>query len=219
MNKTSVIITAGGIGKRMQTTLPKQFLLIKGIPVLMHTIERFYHFNPKFQIIITLPKEWLYYWDELIHKYNFSIPHRIVPGGEERYHSIQEALKFVTGDFVWIHDGVRPLVNDITMNNCRKALEKYPAVIPVVDLTDSLRKKTREGSIAVNRKEYCLVQTPQCFRTDIIQKAYRQPFHEKITDDASLVESMGIDIALVEGNAENIKITRQMDLSIAEVLL
>lgn len=219
MSKFSVIITAGGIGKRMGSTLPKQFIVINGKPILMYTIEKFYHFDPKIQIIVTLPEEWKEYWEALIVENDFKVPHRVVSGGKERYHSIKNALEYCYGDYISIHDGVRPLVNQQTMKNCVKKIRNFDAVIPVVAVSDSLRKKDGTTTKTVNRADYLLVQTPQCFKKEVITKAYEQEYHKGITDDASLVEQAGFVISTVDGNDENIKITCQTDLHFAELFL
>lgn len=213
----SVIITAGGIGKRMSSSLPKQFMLVKEKPVLMHTIERFYHFNTFFQLILTLPEDWKQHWEELQLEHDFKIPHRIVSGGAERYHSIKNALAYCLGDYVLVHDGVRPMVGDETLSNCLAASKKKDAVIPVVPIYESLRKKKGGHTEIVDRSDYLLVQTPQVFKREVLEQAYKQPFHAGITDDAGLVEQAGFEISTVEGNVENIKITSQDDLKYAEL--
>ncbi len=215
----SVIITAGGIGKRMGLALPKQFMQVKEKPLLMHTIERFYHYDPNLQLIVTLPGAWLNYWEDLIQEYEFRIPHRVVIGGEERYHSIKNALEYCSGKYIAIHDGVRPLVSEETIRACFKALREYPAVIPVVQMKESIRKRTDVGSVSLDRSEYLTVQTPQCFDAKILRHAYERPYGPEITDDACLVEANGIQIYMVNGNEENIKITTPMDFSLAEHLL
>lgn len=215
----TVIITAGGIGKRMNSDLPKQFIEINEKPILMHTMEQIYHFNPKFQIILTLPEAWTLYWEELLVSHDFSIPHRIVDGGKERYHSIKNALEYCYGDYVVVHDGVRPLISSETFSRCLKALEKHGAIIPVVELKESLRVNSDKGTKSVDRSLYKIVQTPQCFKKDILVKAYNLPFHDGITDDASLVEAAGFEVKTVLGNDENIKITRKVDLKFAELYL
>lgn len=219
MSKFSIIITAGGIGKRMESSLPKQFITINEKPMLMYTIEKFYHFDPKVQIIVTLPEEWIEYWEALIAENDFKVPHRVVSGGKERYHSIKNALQYCLGDYISIHDGVRPLVSHQTMKNCAKNIRRFDAIVPVVPLVDSLRKKNGKATTAVDRSDYLLVQTPQCFKSEVLKKAYEQEFHSGITDDASLVEQAGFKITPVEGNVENIKITCQADLHYAELFL
>ncbi len=185
----------------------------------MHTIERFYHFNPKSQLIITLPEEWKSYWEGIISESDFRIPHRVVSGGAERYHSIQNALEYCIGDYVVVHDGVRPLVSTETLERCYKEVKQSDAVIPIVPISESLRILEDNSTKAVDREKYVLVQTPQCFKKEVLQKAYDQEFSHDITDDATLVEKLGVTITTVSGNEENIKITNQADLAYSEHLL
>lgn len=219
MSKHSVIITAGGIGRRMQSALPKQFILVNEKPILMYTIECFYHFDPKIEIILTLPQDWFEYWEGLVAEFDFRIPHKIVEGGKQRYDSIKNALKECSGTFVSVHDGVRPLVSEMTLKNCFKGVQEFGAVIPVVSIVESIRMKTETGTKAVDRSQYLIVQTPQSFHRDVLEKAYELPYHSGITDDASLVEEAGFNIVTVSGNEENIKITAQSDLKYAKMFL
>jgi len=219
MKDFSVIITAGGIGKRMGGDLPKQFIEVAGKPILLHTISIFYKYNSGAQIIVTLPEDWKDYWNDLLKKHNFKIPHTIVSGGEERFHSIKNALEACKSPHVFVHDGVRPLVAVETLNRCSEALQFHKAVIPVVGMKESIRWVEGSQSKALKRSEYRIVQTPQCFERELLVQAYNQPFHEGITDDASLVEELGQRIECVEGNDENIKVTTPTDLIIAEGLL
>jgi 2-C-methyl-D-erythritol 4-phosphate cytidylyltransferase len=218
MSDFSIIITAGGIGKRMGGDMPKQFIEIAGKPLLIHTLELFYSTHPSAQLILTLPPDWKQFWIDLLEKYSCSISHTVVNGGQERYHSIKNALSICTGKFVAVHDAVRPLVSKETVKRCFEAVEKYGQVIPVIQLKESLRQIFDDTSRSVVRSNFCLVQTPQCFKKEVITKAYNIPYHSGITDDASLVEEAGYIIHLVEGNEENIKITTQLDLIIAEQL-
>jgi 2-C-methyl-D-erythritol 4-phosphate cytidylyltransferase len=215
----SVIITAGGIGKRMRAKLPKQFMLVKERPLLMYTIEQFYFFNSRCQIILTLPEEWKDYWEQLIQEQEFKIPHRIVTGGKERYDSIKNALDFCTGEYIMVHDGVRPLVSLDTLKLCAAEVQTAKAVVPVVPLNESLRMVDGDATKAVDRSQFLMVQTPQCFANAILKKAYEREFHSGITDDASLVEESGQEVHTVAGNIENIKITTRADLLYAEQLL
>lgn len=219
MSGFSVIITAGGIGKRMGGPIPKQFLEIAGKPVLVHTLEKFHSFDPTAQLVLTLPSDWRSYWKELLEKHKCTIVHTIVDGGSERYHSIKNALEVCTGDHIAVHDGVRPLVSLETIEACFSAAMLNGAAIPVVPVKESIRKVKDGGSVAENRSLFRLVQTPQCFGKEVLIKAYCLPYHDGITDDASLVEECGYEIHLVQGNEENIKITSSVDLSIAEMLL
>ena len=215
----SIIITAGGIGKRMGGNQPKQFLMLAGKPVLMHTIERLHAFDPTAQLIITLPQEHISSWEILVHQFSFPIQHEIVAGGKERFHSIQNALPFCKGNIIAVHDGVRPFVSNETLVQLFSTVLEKKAVIPVVLPKESMRKVDGEESHAVERSAYRIVQTPQVFTAEILRKAYEQPFTDFITDDASLVEQLGVKIHLVEGNEENIKLTTPIDLVLGELIL
>jgi 2-C-methyl-D-erythritol 4-phosphate cytidylyltransferase len=217
--KRSIIITAGGLGKRMQTDIPKQFLLLQEKPVLMHTLERFYQFDPTAQIFITLPESWFGYWKELLGQFNIQIPHQLIDGGQERFHSIKNALAHCKGEEVAVHDGVRPLVSLDTIERCFEALSGAQAVVPVLPAKDSIRKGTLQNSETVNRAEFFLVHTPQCFKTAVLKKAYEQDYQSTFTDDASVAEAIGIKPVLVLSNEENIKITSPFDLKLLNNLL
>lgn len=215
----SVIITAGGTGKRMGGDLPKQFLLLAGKPLLFHAIERFHTFDPAAQLILSLPASWIPYWKDLCANLNFTIQHEVIEGGKERFHSIQNALDHATGQLIAVHDGVRPLASLETIRNCFEMAAGSGSAVPVVEMKESLRKLSENGSKALVRNEYRLVQTPQVFRAEILRNAYAQEYHDAITDDASLVEACGTVISLVQGNETNIKITSPADLLFAEAIL
>lgn len=219
MNKY-VIIVAGGSGKRMKTNIPKQFIEIKGMPLLMHTMTTFYKYDNKINIILVLSKAYFKHWKDLCQCHGFQIPHEVVEGGEERYHSVKNGLSVVKGQgLVGIHDGVRPLVSPATIDRCYTvALEKGNA-IPCIPVIESLRFADELGSRPVDRNNYHVIQTPQVFQSGLLQDAYDQPFSKSFTDDASVIETMGHGINLVEGNRENIKITTPLDLELAKVLL
>ncbi|PIQ16560.1 MAG: 2-C-methyl-D-erythritol 4-phosphate cytidylyltransferase [Flavobacteriales bacterium CG18_big_fil_WC_8_21_14_2_50_32_9] len=214
------IIVAGGKGERMGENIPKQFLELNGKPILMHTIEKFHSTFSDLKIILALPENQFDFWKELCYKYGFTnIPHEIVAGGTTRFHSVQNALALVDEDgIVAVHDGVRPLVSQDIIINCFKTAQQYGNAIPVVDVVDSLRHVTKTENKAVKRSCYKIVQTPQCFQTSLIKKAYQQEFVDAFTDDASVVEATGGKIHLVAGNKENIKITSPEDLVVAEAL-
>jgi len=222
MHKYAIIV-AGGKGERMGATTPKQFLELSGKPILMHTLEKFKQTIPSIKIILALPENQIDYWEELCSKYAFAnIPHQIVKGGETRFHSVQNALTLVKEkSVVAIHDGVRPLVSFKTIEVCLSEAESKGNAIPVVDVVESLRHISKQDNLnkAVARSCYKLVQTPQCFTSEIILKAYEQEFDKSFTDDASVVEKLGEIIHLVEGNRENIKITTAEDLVIAKAFL
>lgn len=216
--KKSIIITAGGIGKRMESDIPKQFLLLGSKPVLIHTLERFFEFDPTAQLIVTLPKDWVNFWKELLVQFDIYIPHELVDGGTERFHSIQNALAICTGEQIAIHDGVRPLVSLETIGRCFEGLNKSKAVVPVLHLKDSLRMGNTEKSESVDRSQFYLVHTPQCFEASTLQKAYLQGYQAHFTDDASVVEAIDVSPFLVLSNEENIKITSRTDLKILNAL-
>lgn len=215
----NVIIVAGGKGLRMGSDLPKQFITIGGKPVLMHTIEAFYNFDQDINIILVLPLSHQNYWQELCEKYNFKINHTIANGGQTRFHSVKNGLSIVKEGIVGVQDGVRPFASKEMIQRCFDAAEKYQAVIPVIDSTDSLREMVDdEKSKIVDRSKIRLVQTPQVFHFETLKEAYQTDFKETFTDDASVVESMGIGIHLVKGEVTNIKITTPLDLKIGEVI-
>lgn len=213
----SVIITAGGIGKRMNSKIPKQFLLIDNQPILMKTISLFTEYQNT-EIILTLPTDWWVYWNELCEKFNFKVPHQLVAGGEERFDSIKNALIHAQGEIVAIHDAVRPFVSKQTIENCLKLTKEKGNAIPTITIPFSLRKGDENKSESVNRSDFFNVQTPQFFKTEMIKKAYNQPYQSIFTDDASVVESIGQNIYLSAGNEENIKITTPLDLEIATLI-
>lgn len=219
--RQSVIIVAGGKGIRMGKEIPKQFIPIGGLPVLMWTIQKFNEFNPEIQIILVLPENQHEYWLSLCKKYNFNIVHEITHGGETRFHSVQNGLSLLKEEgWVAIHDGVRPFVSVSTIAQCFEAAKKYGAVVPALPCVESIRKVKENGlSISCSREDYWLVQTPQIFRVGWLQNSYTQLWSNKFTDDASVVEAAGYSIYMVEGNKENIKITSPIDLLIGEHLL
>lgn len=217
-----IVIVAGGKGNRFKSELPKQFILLGSQPILMHTIQAFYNYENLIQIIVVLPKEQIQFWNELCKKYNFIIEHKVVKGGETRFHSVKNGLSEIKNNgIVGIHDGVRPLVDLRTIKNCYVMAEQEGNAIPVVDLVDSIRKAESTGkSKMVDRSKYKLIQTPQVFESKIIQTAFTQEFHKSFTDDASVLEAYDNSVInLVEGNRQNIKITTPEDLIYAEAIL
>jgi 2-C-methyl-D-erythritol 4-phosphate cytidylyltransferase len=214
------IIVAGGSGKRMGSDIPKQFIEIAEKPILMHTMKRFVEADKSIKLILVLPKNQHKYWYNLIDKYSFELEYILAEGGDERFYSVLNGLQYVEkNSFVAIHDGVRPLVSIDTINNCFKEVVEKKAVIPVVPIVESIRKVDGDKSIAVDRSSYCSVQTPQVFDTEVLLKAYKQPYSSLFTDDASVVEKIGQKIHLTKGNIENIKITQPVDLITAESIL
>ena len=217
-----VIIVAGGKGLRMGSDIPKQFLPIGGKPVLMRTLERFRAYDDALQIILVLPEAQQAYWRELCGQYHFDVEYRLANGGQTRFHSVQNGLALVPDEaegVVGVHDGVRPFPSIEVIRNCYETARTKKAVIPVIPVVETVRHLEGDKSVTVPRGEYRLVQTPQTFDIQLLKAANRQPYNDGFTDDASVVESYGFEITLVEGNRENIKITTPYDLKIAEVLI
>lgn len=218
--KKYVIIVAGGKGLRMGGDLPKQFLPIGGKPVLMHTLEVFRKYDATLQIILVLPREQQHFWKQLCEEHHFAVEHTVADGGETRFHSVKSGLALVQSPgLVGVHDGVRPFVSIEVIRSCYDLAEQHKAVIPVIDVVETVRHLTGAGSETVNRNDYKLVQTPQVFDAELLKKAYAQEFTPFFTDDASVVEAMGVPVHLAKGNRENIKITTPFDLKVGSALL
>ena len=206
----------------MGSDIPKQFLPIGGKPVLMRTLERFRSYDANLQIILVLPEAQQDYWHELCEQYHFDVDYQLANGGQTRFHSVQNGLALVPDDaegVVGVHDGVRPFPSIEVIRKCYATAREKKAVIPVIPVVETVRHLEGDKSATVPRDDYRLVQTPQTFDIQLLKAANRQPYNEGFTDDASVVESYGHEITLVEGNRENIKITTPYDLKIAEVLL
>lgn len=219
--KRHAVIVAGGQGVRMGADRPKQFLEIGGKPILRHTIERFQAYDPKIDIILVLPEAQKDWWRDYCRQTGFLERYTMVSGGITRFHSVQNALRFVSDDGrVAIHDGVRPLLSAALLERLFEAAEKYPAVIPAVPVVESVRRKEdEEVSVPVSRDGLVLVQTPQLFDARLLKDAYRQPFSPAFTDDASVFEAAGGTVHIVPGDRINLKITTPDDLGLAAALL
>jgi len=216
------IIVAGGSGTRMQTAVPKQFLLLAGKPVLMHTIEAFHASAANPAIILVLPADYHTYWKELCTEYNFKISHQLVTGGETRFHSVKNGLDLIPdahNTVIAVHDAVRPLISHEIIENTYQYAAEHGNAVTAVKSRDSVRLV--EGDVSKNllRDNVYLVQTPQTFQSAQIKNAYKQAFAIKFTDDASVVEETGVKINLFEGSHQNIKITFPEDIAIAEMIL
>ncbi len=215
-----IIIVAGGKGERLQSAVHKQFIEVAGKPLLLHTFEAFSSYYNKATFILVLPGMEIGQWKHVRYNGNFTLPHTLVEGGPTRFHSVKNGLAEVPDQaMVAIHDAARPLVSDDTLKNCFRAASIHGNAIPVVPITDSLRRIVHGISVAQDRSKYFLVQTPQVFRADLLKKAYNRVYDEAFTDDAAVFEASGHQIVTVEGNAENIKITRPADLGFAASLL
>lgn len=213
-----VILVAGGKGLRFGGEVPKQFLPVKGRPVLMRTIDVFKKAFLEIHIVLVLSPSQQEYWKQLCKEYSFDVPLQIADGGETRFHSVKNGLSLIpdTHAIVGVHDGVRPLVSEDTIFRCYETAEKEGTAVPVVPVVETVRKLEEDGkSKTVDRNLYRLVQTPQTFQVEILKKAYGQPYESFFTDDASVVEKMNVPVVLVEGNRENIKITTPSDLLFA----
>ena len=217
--KKYIIIVAGGKGLRMGGDIPKQFLPVCGKPVLMRTLEAFHAYDASMRLILVLPVSQQAYWKQLCEEYQFDLVHEIANGGETRFHSVKNGLALVKEDgLVGVHDGVRPFVSQEVISRCYEEAVSLKAVIPVIGVVETVRHLTEEGSETVPRDQYKLVQTPQVFDVTLLHRAYQQEYTDLFTDDASVVEALGENVYLVEGNRENIKLTTPFDLKLAELL-
>jgi len=216
----TVIIVAGGSGNRFKSEIPKQFIELNGKPILMHSIIAFYKYQEDIEIILVLPEQQLDFWYSLCEKYNFKIKHRIVHGGKTRFESVKNGLETVklSQNLIAIHDGVRPLVSQNTIESCFQQAKIFGNAIPAILPVDSVRQVSNNANIPIDRSKLRLIQTPQVFKINILKKAYEQKYTKNFTDDASVLEAFGEKINLVEGNRENIKITNRIDLIIAEAI-
>ncbi len=215
--KKHALIVAGGSGTRMGAVIPKQFLHLGVQPILMHTMQCFVHYQQNIELVIVLPEHQIDYWKDLCKINNFTVPHKVTAGGETRFHSVRKGLDLLSGEgFIAIHDGVRPFVSRITIGRCFDAAQQYGCGIPVIEINESLRivDKVNKNHF-IDRNSVKIIQTPQTFQLSLIRDAYQQHFDEIFTDDASVFESMGHQIHLVEGNQENIKITTPFDMVMA----
>ena len=215
------IIVAGGSGMRMQSSIPKQFLLLNGKPILMHTLVAFDNSASSPQLIVVLHSDYHAYWQQLCIEHNFTIPHQLIKGGETRFHSVNSGLAVIEDKnaIVAIHDAVRPLTPVEIIDHAFLYAETNGNAIVAVKSRDSIRQVKGNHSVNLVRDEIFLVQTPQTFQYEQLKKAYEQEYNTHFTDDASVVESAGITINLVAGSYENIKITFPEDIAIAEAIL
>jgi 2-C-methyl-D-erythritol 4-phosphate cytidylyltransferase len=205
----------------MQSVLPKQFLELAGKPILLHTLEKFFGFNPEINIVVVMHPDFIPFWSDLARTLYCEIPHKVIPGGEERFHSVQIGLQQIADEegIVGIHDAVRPLVSIKTLELAYTKAREHGSAIPVLPLNDSLREVTDKVSHIVDRTKFRLVQTPQCFRIKALREAFELDYHISFTDDAAVWEASGREVYLFEGNRANFKITTPEDLRLAEAWL
>lgn len=218
--KKFALIVAGGKGYRMGSAVPKQFLEIAGKPILIWTIERFLEFDPDIEIVLVLPSDQFSTWGQIAFDFQLEQKVKLVGGGDTRFQSVANGLAKIPDEgIVFIHDGVRPLVSQQTLQRCWEMAIDSGNALPVSSVVESLREVDGNNSKHVDRNKYRLVQTPQTFQNRLIKKAYQQPENSFFTDDASVCEANGLTINLVAGNPENIKITNPIDMVVAEALL
>ena len=217
----NVIIVAGGTGTRMQSTVPKQFIEIKGKPIMIHTIQKFIDFDEFINVIVCVHKDYISDAQFMLAEHFPEKDITIVQGGETRFHSVKNGLNSITNknDVVGIHDAARPFVSVEAIKRCFETAALKGNAIPVFSVNESMRMVSNGINKAVSRDDYKIVQTPQCFVVSKIQEAFTQPYSPFFTDDATVLERMDEEIYLVEGNAENIKITNPNDIKWAELYL
>jgi 2-C-methyl-D-erythritol 4-phosphate cytidylyltransferase len=221
-SKKFAIIVAGGSGSRMQSETPKQFLPLGEKTIIEHTIQKFLDHDSDLQLVIVIPEDHEDLWKSLTEDITENKRLTLTFGGETRYHSVSNGLKCIEaneGDLVAIHDAVRPLFSNDLIERCYVAASQNGNAIPATALVETIRKIGPNGSVWVDRGDYRAIQTPQTFQYGIIKDAYHQPFIDTFTDDASVVEAMGVKVNLVEGERNNIKITTQEDLKLARLLI
>jgi len=218
--KQFAVIVAGGSGSRMNSEVPKQYLPVNGLPVLMHTINAFHNYSQALDIIVVLPPKDLELWKELCEKYIFNLPVLIATGGKTRFQSVKNGLNRIDSDgIVAIHDGVRPLVNKEIIAASYEIAALHGSAIAAVRLKESIRVTDKDQTKMADRSKYRIIQTPQTFQASLIKDAYEIPEDPQFTDDASVLEKSGHKISLFEGSYKNIKITTPEDLIIAEAFL
>jgi len=219
MEKFAVIV-AGGSGTRMKNAVPKQFLPLKGLPVLLHTLQAFEKADPEITLIVVLPADHIKTWEEICGKYAGMPKHHVAGGGETRFHSVKNGLASITGDgLVGVHDGVRPLITPGFINSLYAIAAKTGHAIPVIPVKESLRAIEKNNSTSVDRNKFFMVQTPQVFRVNELKGAFRQPYSEAFTDEATVMELAGHRIITCEGEENNIKLTTPRDFLFAKAVL
>jgi 2-C-methyl-D-erythritol 4-phosphate cytidylyltransferase len=218
--KEYALIVAGGKGTRMKTKLPKQFLALNGLPVLMHTINAFYRYNENTEVILVLPEDDFQLWEELCVKHNYKKNIKLQKGGDSRFQSVKNGLSLIEGEgLVAIHDGVRPLVSEDIIGASYRLAAVHDSAVAAVRLKESIRMTDQDNTKAMDRSRFRLIQTPQTFKTNLIKQAYEGKEDSSLTDDASVAERAGHVISLFEGSYENIKITTPEDLVVAKALM
>jgi 2-C-methyl-D-erythritol 4-phosphate cytidylyltransferase len=218
--KEYAIVVAGGKGTRIRSSVPKQYLELCGLPVLMHTLNAFYRYSQNISIILVLPKDDIQLWNELCRQHNFTKPYILQAGGDTRFQSVRNGLQKITGEgLVAIHDGVRPLVSEDIIGASFRLAAVHQSAVASVRLKESIRMTDQDKTRTMDRSRFRMIQTPQTFMVSIIRDAYQVKEQESLTDDASVAELAGHAISLFEGSYENLKITTADDLVVAEALM
>ncbi len=218
--KKYAVIVAGGTGSRMQSAVPKQFLLVNGKPLLWYTLNTFLQSYADIQIILVLPRQFIDTGTAIVDTLRESARIQITIGGATRFHSVKNGLNYIASpSIVFVHDAVRAMVSTALIQRSYETASKLGNAIPAIQPSDSLRRETSDGNEIIDRNSIRMIQTPQAFSSDIILKAFEQDYDDTFTDEASVVEKIGVKINLIEGEITNIKITLPIDLQIAEKFL
>jgi 2-C-methyl-D-erythritol 4-phosphate cytidylyltransferase len=218
--KEHALIVAGGKGTRINSKLPKQFLRLNGKPILLHTVEAFFKYSEKIEVILVLPENDFGTWESICKEFGFAKLISLQKGGDTRFQSVKNGLDKIDGDgLVAIHDGVRPLVSVDLIGASFHLAAVHGSAVAAVRLKESIRVTDQDNTKAVDRSQYRIIQTPQTFKLQLIKKAYDVKEDASLTDDASVAERSGHKISLFEGSYQNIKITTPEDLIVAEALL
>jgi 2-C-methyl-D-erythritol 4-phosphate cytidylyltransferase len=220
LQKKYAIIVAGGSGTRIGGNLPKQFLALGKLPLLFYSLQAFHHSGA--EIILVLPETHISTWQKMLQEQSINVPHKIVAGGKERFHSVQNALNIINDldGIVAVHDAARPFVSQNLIQSIFEQAHICGGAIPILPLKESIRKKTGENQfVAEDRSKYFTVQTPQAFSVKILKESYLQEYNSAFTDDASVFENAGNKVAVVQGEEQNFKVTTPQDFAYAQYLI
>ncbi|MEO0311699.1 MAG: 2-C-methyl-D-erythritol 4-phosphate cytidylyltransferase [Bacteroidota bacterium] len=219
MLKKGVVITAAGSGTRMASSIPKQFLLLKNIPILLHTAQVFAAAEPEIEMIIVLPEEHMITWRAICTQHQFDFPHSVVAGGNTRFASVYNGIQQCAADLIAVHDGVRCLVSKALIQKLFSQAAQFGSAIPYIPISESLRKQEAGTYNPISRDGVIQIQTPQCFQSSILKPAFKQPYENGFTDEATVVEKFAGHLHYTEGERWNIKITFAADLDFANIML
>ena len=218
--KKYIVITAAGKGTRFNAEAPKQFMLVNGKPILLHTFDAFLKASKDYHYVLVLSELMMPFWKDICHQYKFTVNHQIVAGGQSRFQSVKNGLQQIPDDaLVAIHDAVRPSISKRLIDEGFALAIKTGSAIPVVKITDSVRETKETVSKPVSRNNLVLVQTPQFFQSSLLKKAYSSTHQTNFTDDASVIEQTGHTVTLFEGDRGNVKVTNPDDIDIIKMFL